>query len=278
MKKYETLIRELNQIRFKKNIKVPSRHLTQQFVDTCSEILFPVNIDQHKDNLQTSKFIKAEYILRSLIYSISETECPEGNQICNNFFEKFPEIASSLMEDAQTIYDFDPAARSVDEVIAGYPGFFSIMVYRLSHVLYNFDIPLIPRLMSEYAHSKTGIEISPGAKIGKSFFIDHGTGIVIGETAIIYDNVKIYQGVTLGAMQVDKSLAQTKRHPTIENNTIIYSNSTILGGDTVIGHDSIVGGNVFLTKSIPPNSIVYQQSEVKIRNQDKKSSPIDFQI
>jgi serine O-acetyltransferase len=138
----------------------------------------------------------------------------------------------------------------------------------MAHALYEMKVPLVPRIFSEYAHRETGIDIHPGAKIGKSFCIDHGTGIVIGETTEIYDNVKIYQGVTLGALSVDKHLAKKKRHPTIEDSVVVYSNATILGGDTVIGRNSVVGGNVWLTASVAPNSTVYHKSEVTVRNQE----------
>ena len=153
------------------------------------------------------------------------------------------------------------------------------MIYRLSHPLYKLKIPIIPRLFSEHAHSITGIDINPGAKIGNSFFIDHGTGIVIGETTVIGNNVKIYQGVTLGALNVRKEDAKTKRHPSIEDNVIIYSGATILGGNTIVGHDSIIGGNVWLTSSIDPYSVVYHKSEVHFRNWAKREKElIDFTI
>jgi serine O-acetyltransferase len=153
-----------------------------------------------------------------------------------------------------------------------------IIVYRISHILYTLGIPTIPRIISEHAHSKTGIDIHPGATIGKSFFIDHGTGVVIGETTLIGDNVKIYQGVTLGALQVSKAQAQKKRHPTIEDNVMIYSGATILGGDTLIGHDSVIGGNVWLTAGVPSFSLVFATHEVKVRNSKEFVEPIDFVI
>ena len=170
------------------------------------------------------------------------------------------------MKDARAICDFDPASASLEEVIITYPGFFAIAAYRIAHALKTLGVPLIPRLISEYAHSMTGIDINPGAEIGESFFIDHGTGVVIGETTIIKNNVKLYQGVTLGALQVRKDLASTKRHPTVEDNVIIYANATILGGDTVIGQGSIIGGNVWITSSVPENSLVYHTYEVKIKS------------
>jgi serine O-acetyltransferase len=159
----------------------------------------------------------------------------------------------------QAAYDGDPAAYNKDEIIYSYPGLYAILVNRLAHELFLLGVPLIPRVMTEHAHSKTGIDIHPGATIGKYFFIDHGTGIVIGETTEIGDNVKIYQGVTLGALSTrgGQSLRNKKRHPTIEDNVTIYSNASVLGGDTVIGHDSIIGGSTFITESVPPESRIY---------------------
>lgn len=172
------------------------------------------------------------------------------DQIMNSF----PEMVEKLDQDAKAILDGDPAANSLDEVILCYPGFFAIAIYRLAHEIAKTEVAILPRMMSEYAHSKTGIDIHPQATIGRHFFIDHGTGIVIGATAIIGDFVKIYHGVTLGALSVDKKMSKTKRHPTIEDHCLIYSNSTILGGDTVIGHNSVIGGNTWITSSLPANS------------------------
>ena len=159
-----------------------------------------------------------------------------------------------------------------------YPGFFATAVYRFSHQLVVLGVNILPRVFAEYAHSKTGIDIHPGATIGNSFFIDHGTGIVIGETTIIGNNVKIYQGVTLGALSVNKNCAEVKRHPTIEDTVIIYSGATILGGDTVIGHDSVIGGNVWLTNSVLPFSIVYHKSEITIRDNNPLPDVLNFVI
>ena len=170
------------------------------------------------------------------------------------------------------IFENDPASTSVDEVIMSYPGFYAILVYRIANSLAMLNVPLIPRIMTEYAHSKMGIDIHPKARIDSPFFIDHGTGIVIGETAIIGKRVQLYQGVTIGALSVKKELCDTKRHPTIEDNVIIYAGSTILGGETVLGHDSIIGGNVWLTESIPAFSLVYHQHEMKIRQKSDSST------
>lgn len=184
------------------------------------------------------------------------------------FTAAVPEIHDNLWNDARAFYMEDPAAKSIDEIILAYPGFMAIMIYRISHELHIQGIPYIPRILTEYAHSITGIDINPGAVIGSPFVIDHGTGVVIGETCIIGSNVKMYQGVTLGALSVKKSLSHTKRHPTIEDDVVIYSQAVILGGETVIGKKSIIGGNAWVTKSIPPNSVVYNKIEVRLRGKE----------
>ncbi len=191
-------------------------------------------------------------------------------EISAGFITSLPSLRSDLEADATLIAGNDPAAAGVDEVIMTYPGFYAIMVYRLAHRLKQLGVPMVPRMMTEYAHSLTGIDINPGAVIGSPFFIDHGTGIVIGETTVIGRGVKLYQGVTLGALSVSKSMTSMKRHPTIEDDVIIYAGSTILGGDTVIGRNSIIGGNVWLTHSVPPGSLVYQEHVVKVRGKEDK--------
>ena len=182
-----------------------------------------------------------------------------------------------IQEDAEAILQFDPAATCKEEVIASYPGFYAIAHYRIANLLHRLGVPLLPRVFSEYVHGKTGIDIHPAATIGRSFFMDHGTGIVIGATAVIGDNVKMYQGVTLGALQVDKSLSNVKRHPTIEDNCVLYANCTILGGKTVVGHDSVIGGNSWLTESVAPYSVVLHQSQAKVRSRPF-NEPVNFVI
>jgi serine O-acetyltransferase len=182
------------------------------------------------------------------------------------------------MIDATAIERGDPAAESVDEVILAYPGFTAIAVHRIAHRFYEMSVPLLPRLLTEWAHERTGIDIHPGATLGHPVIIDHGTGIVVGETAEIGNNVKLYQGVTLGALSVNKTLASTKRHPTIEDGVVIYANAKILGGETVIGRGSVVGGNVWITASIPPDSIVYHRSEVHVRTGKSDFEGPDFVI
>lgn len=189
----------------------------------------------------------------------------QGDQIAAEekadlFMSGIPLIHEILLKDVDSIHDGDPASSGITEVIRSYPGFHAIAAYRLAHRFVELDTPMIPRIITEHAHSKTGIDIHPGAIIGHSFCIDHGTGVVIGETAIIGNHVKIYQGVTLGALSVKKELAKIKRHPTIEDRVVIYAGSTILGGKTVIGHDSIIGGNVWITESVAPHSRIYYKA------------------
>ena len=215
--------------------------------------------------------------LRALLRPF-EDDIDDPAEIAAAFFRSLPEIHRQLMIDATAIERGDPAAESVDEVIMAYPGFLAIAVHRIAHRFNELGVPILPRVLSEWAHERTGIDIHPGATLGHPVVIDHGTGIVIGETAEIGNNVKLYQGVTLGALSVNKTLASHKRHPTIENDVVIYANATILGGETVIGRGSVIGGNVWITASIPANSIVYQRSEVHVRaGRDDFEAP-DFVI
>lgn len=194
------------------------------------------------------------------------TVCVECNNldVAKQFFEQVPEIYRILNTDIRAIVDGDPAAHNEFEVIRAYPGFYALCFYRIAHALYKLNVPLLPRILTEQAHSKTGIDIHPAAAIGEHFFIDHGTGIVIGETAKIGNHVKLYQGVTLGALSVSKELAFTKRHPKVEDHVVIYSGATVLGGETVIGHHSVIGGNVWLTQSVAPGSLVYHNPEITV--------------
>ncbi len=205
-----------------------------------------------------------EQIEIAILYQGEETEKAQlrAEEITGQFVKRLPEIQKMLLKDVQAGFDGDPAAKSKEEIIFSYPGFYAIYVYRIAHELYLEKVPFIPRIMSEFAHGKTGIDINPGATIGEYFFIDHGTGVVIGETTKIGNNVKIYQGVTLGALstRMGQQLADVKRHPTIEDNVTIYSNSTVLGGETVIGENTIIGGNTFITESIPANTKVSAKS------------------
>lgn len=234
-------------------------------------LLFP---ERAECQLSSTEAVEAEFskLQTQLNRILNATKACDN---CNNaektkqFFDTVPELYEVLNTDITALLEGDPAARTRFEIIRAYPGFYAIFFYRVAHELLLLDIPLLPRIMTEWAHSKTGIDIHPGAEIGQYFFIDHGTGTVIGETCHIGDHVKLYQGVTLGALSVDKDMANTKRHPTVEDHTIIYSGATILGGDTVIGHHSIVGGNVWLTKSIAPYSTVYHRPDIEVVEQTK---------
>lgn len=254
------------------------RQLATDFVDQLFHFLFVPRLSE----LDTEEKIRHElhHICNKcalLLFDVFGEE-EQAEKVKTNFFEALPGIYQLLLKDAQAILASDPAAVSLEEVLAIYPGFYATAVYRFAHQFYKDGVPLLPRFLSEYAHSKTGIDIHPGAQIGESFCIDHGTGIVIGESAVIGHNVKIYQGVTLGALSVAKDLANKKRHPTIGNHVIIYAGSTILGGDTIIGDNCIIGGNVWLTYSVAPDSLVYHQSKVVVKSKLPLPEPLNFVI
>ena len=212
--------------------------------------------------------------LGQMLFKNPNKQALKGEEAAARFFDRLPEVYNKITQDVEAMYVGDPAAKSMNEVIRTYPGFYAIAAYRIAHELHTLGIEIIPRMITERAHSRTGIDIHPGATIGSHFCIDHGTGIVIGETTVIGNNVKIYQGVTLGALSVNKEDAEKKRHPTIEDNVVLYAGATILGGETVIGHDSVIGGNVWVTKSLAPHTKVYYQA--KMYNQD--SGEIDLVI
>jgi serine O-acetyltransferase len=237
--------------------------LLKDSIEKLTKMLFYTLFDEeYKDQHQEE--------LKSLFLEVcSDLKIKSGLEIWEVYKGTFKEIRKKLDLDAIAFEQSDPAAKSLEEVYLAYPGFHAIAVYRLTHELYKMDLPILPRMMSEYAHGLTGTDIHPGAKIGNSFFIDHASGIVIGETTVIQDHVKIFQGVTLGGIQVKKSLAETKRHPTIEENVVIYANATILGGDVVIGRNTIVGANVCITESVPPDSIVMYETENKLLKRSK---------
>lgn len=229
-----------------------------EVVDASMALLFPHF--SKEGGCEQVQVLRELAFLRDLLAELYTALAPHfpvpHSAVIDHFLGSFPTVLRALELDADAILAGDPAAHSRDEVILAYPGFYAIAVSRLAHVLHQSGFPLLPRLMTEYAHMKTGIDIHPGVEIGRGFFIDHGTGIVIGETAKIGNGVKIYQGVTLGAAVVQKELRSLKRHPTIEDHVVIYANATILGGDTVIGHDSVIGGNAWIVKSVPPFSYV----------------------
>ena len=259
--------------------EVPSMLDAHSFVNDLVLLLFPIKKNRHINLKEIEiKLERMKLRLKELLIPLQKEIKKDPSEIVNEFFEDLHEVYKLLLDDAGTFLASDPAASCLEEVILCYPGYYSLTIHRISHILYMLKIPVLPRVMSEYAHEKTGIDIHPGAQIGKNFFIDHGTGIVIGETAEVGNNVKIYQGVTLGALYVEKKLQATKRHPTIEDNVILYAGSTILGGKTVIGHDTVVGGNVWLTESVQPFSIVYRQQKAIIRDSKDFTEPMNFVI
>jgi serine O-acetyltransferase len=257
---------------------LPDANKVRKFVTDVFETMF-IAKDRNDNNVfeVEAGFKKLHILLADLIAEVLN-DTKQSTKGADIFFGALPEIYSKLVFDAEALYKADPAASSLQEIFIAYPGFFAIATHRIAHQLHKQQIPLLPRVISEYAHSRTGIDIHPGATIGNAFAIDHGTGIVIGETTNIGNNVKIYQGVTLGALSVVKENASTKRHPTIQDNVVIYSGATILGGETIVGHDSVVGGNVWLTKSVLPYSIVYHQAEVVVQDKKTFKEPIDYFI
>lgn len=243
----------------------PSRRQVEQFLNGFFTLLFPD--DDARLNIDPELALHA--VLADFTVCVSTAALPQDgsiNTVLTHLREQIPVVYAQLLEDAEAIEKGDPAAVSREEVVHLYPGFLAIAHYRLAHFLANEGVRIIPRMITEIAHSKTGIDIHPNARIGKAFFIDHGTGVVIGETTEIGDNVKIYQGVTLGALSVQKELAATKRHPTIEDNVVIYAGATILGGETRIGEHAVIGGNSWITQSIPANALVVNTAEVIIKN------------
>lgn len=257
---------------------LPDREVVYSIIDDLLKITFP-------GYFATEKFLSREAFAEGMIVTLYEkllsqikiTLSDQGSreevkkkaeELTLQFLERIPKVQELLMKDVDSQLAGDPAASSREEVILAYPGLYTVFVYRYAHVLYELKVPMLPRIMSEYAHGKTGIDINPGATIGEHFFIDHGTGIVIGETAIIGNGVKIYQGVTIGALSTRKgqALSGIKRHPTIEDNVIIYANATILGGDTVVGRNVTVAGNTFVTESIPADAKVSaMMPELKVK-------------
>lgn len=250
----------------------PSSLEAVAWLNDLYDFLFPNN-HLHKQSTYEGFLKKNQIDLENLLLSYLDPAKFDIDIPVDSFYESLEGIYENLRLDAAKIYENDPAATSIHEVIVSYPGFYAIAVYRIAHKLSLLNIPILPRILSEHAHGKTGIDIHPNASIGVPFFIDHGTGIVIGATSTIGKNVSIYQGVTLGALQVSKELAETKRHPTVEDNVIIYARSTILGGNTIIGHNSIIGGSVFLTKSVSPFSNVFNTHQLRIEVKESTIKP-----
>jgi serine O-acetyltransferase len=274
---------------------IPSRECVIEIIDRLREILFPGYFTRGKldpVNLRYSMGKSAATLFDMLSEQIGLsirhdcfryeqpcTECEEqGHRLALELLKEIPSIRRTLATDVAASYDGDPAAKSYDEIIFSYPGIFAVAVYRIAHKLFDFGVPLLPRIMTEYAHSVTGIDIHPGAEIGESFVIDHGTGVVIGETTKIGKCVRIYQSVTLGALSIPKNSGDQfrgkKRHPTIEDDVIIYAGATILGGNTVIGARSVIGGNVWLTTSVPPDTTVTLESPMLTYKSKNKTSAL----
>ena len=255
------------------NIRTHKSHLTINYsiktkTESFTEKLFYTLFDSNAPLDQSIDELEIQF------KEIAKIACKKPEDLCecawDNFLEKLPLVLEKLNQDAAYILKNDPASNSIEEVYLAYPGFYAIAIYRLSHELYLLDLLLFSRLMSEYAHRITGTDIHAGASIASPFFIDHATGIVIGETTVIEENVKIYQGVTLGALSVSKEMKNDKRHPTVEKNVCIYANATILGGGTVIGQNSIVGGNSWVTKSIPADSTVLNTTTTEVKIKEKR--------
>lgn len=250
---------------FRKNVKgrLPSVKKSITFADDLIKALFPV-LSENKCEMPESKFNSLQQNLETLLSQLGYGH-DTTKMLSAQFMDRLPDVYESLITDADAIFKGDPAAKSIEEVVLSYPGFWAIGIYRLAHELVKLKIPLLPRIISEYAHSNTGIDIHPAATIGHSFFIDHGTGVVIGETARIGNHVKIYQGVTIGALSVNSKKNEEIRHPKIEDHVTIYAGASILGGNTVVGENSIIGGNVWVVESIAPNSLVTHSHEVQVR-------------
>jgi len=244
--------------------KCPSTSAVVDFFDEMMGLLFPpfaqmaIRSEDDLNEHVRSLMLDMDKILYNNL--LDPEDSPE--RVVEAFFAGLPEVYDKLLKDIDATYSGDPAARNHDEVIRAYPGFYATAAYRIAHLMQNLGVRSVPRMITEHAHSRTGIDIHPGAQIGEHFCIDHGTGVVVGETTIIGNYVKLYQGVTLGALSVNKKDASIKRHPTIEDHVVLYAGATILGGKTNIGHHSVIGGNVWLTRSIPPHSKVYYQAQM----------------
>lgn len=251
--------------------KYPSEQKIRTFLNDLLGTLFPQLTDEVFLNRSRFglHFANLKETFYELIYAKPNNESERVENNTDIFCDSLSDIYDLLLGDAKAMYNGDPAAESIEEVMRTYPGFYAIAAYRIAHQLHHQNIKVIPRAIAEIAHSKTGIDIHPAASIGKDFCIDHGTGVVIGATSNIGDNVKIYQGVTLGALSVDKADAEIKRHPTLEDNVVVYAGATILGGETIVGEGSVVGGNVWLTRSIPAKSTVYYKTKMNNKDEDQ---------
>ena len=247
------------------------------WIDDLFLILFPEKT-LNSETIENLWNINKSNLIAFLLDIEKDKSKIQITEIADQLYNLIPELYYNLQKDAKALLDTDPAANCIQEIINSYPGFTAIAIYRIANAISKLHVVMVPRILTEYAHSKTGIDIHPKATIGVPFVIDHGTGIVIGETTIIGKNVCIYQGVTLGAMQVEKSMEEKKRHPTVEDNVVIYANATILGGSTIIGNHSIIGGNTFVTKSVNPYSFVMQSSKNTVLNQIEINNINSFNI
>ena len=265
-------------------LRKPDKDAIIDIIDKLRRIMFPGYFREKNYRMYNAKH-NLSLLIEDVMYNLTkqialvyqdlgeleEAAQAHAQEVCLEFFRQIPSVRAMVQTDLQAAYDGDPAATGMAEIIFAYPGLFAITVYRLAHVLYTLNVPMVPRIMTEHAHSITGIDIHPGATIGKYFFIDHGTGIVVGETTVIGDNVKLYQGVTLGALSTrgGQNLRGKRRHPTIEDNVTIYAGASVLGGETVIGRDSVIGSNAFITGSIAPcTTVTIKNQELQFRARD----------
>jgi len=277
---------------------LPSREAIVEILESVLDLMYPGyfgrqdlnagNLSQHVEQMATALVPKLEREMEHCLCYGREREtvppefgecAPRAHELAEIFLRRLPEIRALLIRDVQAAFDGDPAALNLDEIILAYPGVLAVSVYRIAHALYDLGVPMMARIMTEWAHSKTGCDIHPGATIGAAFFIDHATGVVIGETTHIGDGVKIYQGVTLGALSLPRDahghlIRGKKRHPTVESGSTLYANATVLGGQTVVGADSVIGGSVFLTRSVPPRSRVsLKEPELRVMTRDGAAEP-----
>jgi len=255
----------------------PSSQEAISWLTDLVQFLFPSN-HLPKQSSYEGILKKNQIDLENILLSYLDPKTTDIEAIVEAFYDALGTIYENLRLDATKIYEYDPAATSVNEVIVSYPGFYAIAVYRIANKLTRLNVPVLPRIISEYAHGKTGVDIHPNATIGVPFMIDHATGVVIGETSVIGNNVIIYQGVTLGALFVAKEMSDIKRHPTVKDNVVIYARTTILGGNTVIGENSIIGGSVFLTKSVEPNSQVFNTHQLRITQKTYTLDNTEFNL
>jgi serine O-acetyltransferase len=251
--------------------KCPPTTVIHAFFNDLLGVLFPDFANQPLDAIEVfeNRIEGLKVELKRILFNNLVSEQTEADEVVKGFFDEVPQLYDKLQNDITATFEGDPAAKTREEVIRSYPGFYAIAAYRVAHLLLGLGVRNIPRIITEHAHSKSEIDIHPHASIGEYFCIDHGTGVVIGETTVIGDHVKIYQGVTLGALSVNKEDAKIKRHPTIEDHVVLYAGATILGGNTIVGKNSIIGGNVWLTKSVPPDSKVYYQAQMHSGDSEK---------